>query len=343
MDSRLQAFIRRLPKAEIHLHLEGSIRPATFLELSRKYGTEWKDSDEAGLLESLFRYSNFNGFLETYKTICQHLREPQDYLRLLEELVVYFQEENIRYAEIIYTPSIPWKFSQPGDEILEGLLARSEELGREHGVTIRWILDCVRQFGREMAERTAQLAVEHRSRGVVALGLGGDEKSLPTREYQEVFVWAKANGLYIHVHAGEVGEPPAIWEALEVLGANRIGHGIQAARDSQLMEYLRQHAIALDICLSSNRQTGAWPLISDHPFQLLYRRGVPVTLNTDDPGLFQTRLGEEYWKAARAFQLSRQDLARIALQAIHSSFLPQPEKSRWMKELYNQIQQALPD
>ncbi len=340
-QSALERFIRRLPKAEIHLHLEGSISPARFLDLSRNYQTEYRDWDEPRVRKELFRYADFGQFLGVFKTVCQHLREAADYESLLLDLEAEFVRQNVRYAEIIYTPSIPWKFEADGEAILGRLLRTSQAIEAKGQVRIRWILDCVRQFGPEAAQRTAELAAKWRPQGVVAIGLGGDENSLPTEDFASVFAWARANSLHAHVHAGEIGEPEKIWEALKILGANRIGHGIQAARDPRLMDYLRDHAIGLDVCLSSNTQTGAWPMASGNPFWLLHKRGVPVTLNTDDPGLFQTDLGAEYALAAKLFELDAHDLAYIALQGVRSSFLDHPEKMRLMQEFQNEIHRLL--
>ncbi|MGH9340647.1 MAG: adenosine deaminase [Acidobacteriota bacterium] len=323
--SPLSEHIRSLPKAELHVHLEGAATPAILLELSRKYDTEYQSASEEKLVEELFKYKNFHQFLATYKIVCRHLREPADYLRLFSELAGYFESENIRYAEIIYSPSIPWKFERDGREVLLALLEQSEKFQSASGVIVRWILDCVRSFGVEAGWQTAQLAHEFQERGVVAVGLGGDELSLPLQEYQEIFRWVKAHQLYLHMHAGEIGGPEEVWKAVN-LGVNRIGHGIQSARDGSLIDYLRDHALALDICLTSNARTGAWPMISGNPFGLLYRRGVPVTLNSDDTGLFQVGLTKEFVKAIQHFDLTRDDVHRILLQGLHSSFLPHDQK-----------------
>lgn len=332
-----EEYIQRLPKAELHLHLEGSITLPIFQQLSEKYQTDYRTLAPDGLANWLYKYENFYDFLNTYKLICQHLQEPADYLLILEWLREYFVGQNIRYAEVIFTPSISWRFERRGEDVLAALLERGRQIESQSGVQIRWILDCVRSFGKEPAMRTAQLAKEFQSSGVVAIGLGGDEHALPMEEYREVFAWAKAHQLYAHVHAGEIGDPPQVWDALRILGANRIGHGIQAARDPALMDYLREHAIGLDICLTSNHKTRAWTTLSSHPFQLLYKRGVPVTLNTDDPGLFQTSLTQEYAKAARLFGLSRDDLHHIILQSVHCSFLPRDGKMALMQQFQDEI------
>ena len=332
-----ESYVRSLPKAELHLHLEGSVGPERLLALARRYGTELASLSVAELTEKLYRYASLHEFLGAFKVVCQHLRGKEDYGDILEDLAESLLRQGVFYAEIIYSPSIPWIWGRDGREILRHLLKTGARF-EEQGLVIRWVLDCVRQFGVEAAWRTARLAAEHRTDGVVALGMGGDELSLPLTEYREVFLWAKAHEIYVHVHAGEIGEPEQVWSALKDLGANRIGHGVQAARDPRLIEYLREHAVGLDVCLTSNLRTRAWAPLSQHPFPLLYRRGVPVTLNTDDPGLFRTSLTKEYLKASRVFGLTARDLQRIALQAVRCSFLPHEAKMAHMQRIQDQVE-----
>lgn len=330
-------YIRTLPKAELHVHIEGCMTPQRLHELSQTYDSRYRSLAAEILAQQSFQYEDFNDFLNTYKIACYHLRQPEDYLGLLDDLAEDYRLQHVRYAEIIYTPSIPWKWGRSGEGILAALTDSSRRIEEQQGTIIRWILDCVRQFGPEEAWRTARLAQKFQSRGVVGIGLGGDERSLPMSDYREVFLWAQANQLFVHVHAGEVGDPDQVWDALKILGANRIGHGIQSARDPRLMEYLREHAIGLDICLTSNLKTRAWAPLSEHPFHLLYRRGVPTTLNTDDPGLFQTGLTEELVKAVEHFELSVEDLHRIILQGVRSSFLPHDEKMLLMQKFQGEL------
>lgn len=337
----LSQYIRRLPKAELHLHLEGSVTPRIFLQLCRKYREEHQDWSEERVSKELFCYRDFHHFLEIYKLVCTLLREPDDYLELLDGLRDYLLEENIRYAEILYTPAIPWKCGRDAERILAALLDRSRQIGETSGVKLNWILDSVRQFGVEPAWKTVELAGAHNGDGVVAVGMGGDECSLSLSEYTDVFAWAKAHQLFVHIHAGEIGGPEQVWDALNIIGTNRIGHGIQAARDARLLEHLRVRAVGLDVCLTSNLKTGAWRPISDNPFGILYRRGIPVTLNSDDPGLFQTTLSREYELAARSFHLSIEELHRIVLQAVHCSFLPYAEKMLLMQDFQKEIQELI--
>ncbi len=329
--------VARLPKGELHLHLEGSIEPRRLLDLAQRHRTDLADCTLQEIRRKVYRFDDFGQFLLRFKTVCEHLREPVDYESLLDDLVGRLLAQTVRYAEIICTPSIPWRFGGDGEAVVEALLERSRKLETEQPIKLRWIFDCVRQFGPEPAWRTVRLAEQNRGRGVVAIGLGGDEHSLPLADFQEVFAFARANALNAHVHAGEIGEPKQIWDAVKLLGAHRIGHGIQAARDPALMNYLRDHAIALDVCLTSNQLTGAWAPISRNPFWLLHKRGVPVTLNTDDPGLFQTTLVDEYLAAAKYFDLTFQDLSSIALQSVRSSFLPHREKMEMMQQFQDEI------
>jgi len=337
VSDSLETYVRRMPKAEVHLHLEGSMSPVLLRRLAIKYQTELKDRRLEQIVETVYRYKDFAGFLESFSSICRHLREPADYTAILDDLSSTLLEQNVRYAEIIWSPSIPWKFGNDADAIMGGLAQRARQIEQQSGLKIRWILDCVRQMGPEMAKRTAEQALAFKSQGVAAIGLGGDENSLPMSDYEQVFRWAKANGLFVHVHAGEVGGPEQVWDAVKLLGANRIGHGIQAARDPRLMEYLRDHTVALDICLTSNLRTRAWTPISSHPLKLLYKRGVPVTLSTDDPGLFEVSLEGEFVKCSQLLGFTREDLRHLVLQAVRSAFLPTDEKTQLMQQFQNEL------
>ncbi|GAB4220334.1 MAG: adenosine deaminase [Acidobacteriota bacterium] len=333
----LVAQVRRLPKVELHLHLEGSVRIDTLMRLAKRHRTELAGLDVEAVRTAVYAFSDFRSFLASFRQICLHLRDPRDYIEIFRDLQAYLTGERIRYAEVIYSPAIPWRWGRDGREILMALLDEATAFEERSGIRVRWILDCVRQFGRAAAEQTAELAVEFQPRGVVGLGLGGDELSVPAEEFREVFAWARAHQVYTHIHAGEVGDPASIWEALQILGANRIGHGIQAARDGRLMEYLRERAVGLDVCLTSNVRTRAWPMLGDHPLGLLLRRGVPVSLNTDDPGLFETTLGEEFAKAVQFLGLGWEELVRVLLQGVRSSFLPHEEKMQLMQEISDAV------
>ena len=331
--SRLREQLLRMPKTELHLHLEGAVTPETVAELADRHSTELAGVGVGEVRERMLGYADFHGFLDSYGLVCRHLVEPDDYQLALERLAGELRRQNVVYAEVIYTPSIPWRFERDGQAILEALLDTGREIESGGGPRIRWILDCVRQWGDADARRTAELGVLYRERGVVALGLGGDELALPMADFRETYQWAKAQQLHIHIHAGEIGGPEQIWDALKLLGANRIGHGIQAARDPRLMDYLKEHAIGLDVCLTSNVRTGAWKPLSQHPFPLLLKRGVPVSINTDDPALFDTDLTGEYELAVTQFGLSRDELTQLVLHSVNRAFLPHDDKMALMGQV----------
>ncbi|GAB4240939.1 MAG: hypothetical protein Kow00109_16160 [Acidobacteriota bacterium] len=323
-------WLQELPKVELHLHLEGSATPEFLASLGAP--PSLTEAAESGTWRALFDFADFSEFLAAYRLICRVLRGPEEYLGLFRLVAEYLVHENIQYAEITMAPAIPRRFGYNAEEIVDALLGAAAEFQAKHGIQVRWIFDNVRQFGPEEAQWVAELAFAHRHRGVVAIGLGGDELARSAREFEAVYAWARSHELFAHVHAGEIGEPRSIWEAVEILGANRIGHGIHAARDPKLMEYLRSHTIGLDICLTSNLRTRAWPILRNHPLRLLMERGVPVSLHTDDPGLFATTLSQEYEKAISHLGCCEEDVVRLLLQAARSSFLSHRSKMEFLEE-----------
>lgn len=322
-------WLQELPKVELHLHLEGAATPE-FLE-GLGAPPSLVDAAEGGW-EAVFDFEDFAGFLAAYRLICRVLRGPEEYLALFRLVSEYLIAENIRYAEIFVAPAIPRRFGGNPEEIIDALLDAAAAFQGRSGVQVRWIFDSVRQFGPEEAQWVAELAFANRSRGVVGIGLGGDEMALPARDFEPVYAWARSHELFAHVHAGELGEPRSVWEAVEILGANRVGHGIQAARDPKLMEYLRSHTIGLDVCLTSNLRTRAWPILRTHPLPLLMQRGVPVSLHTDDPGLFGTTLTREYEKAMSQLGCREGDIVHLLLQAVRCSFLSHEAKMEFLEE-----------
>jgi len=302
-------FLGEMPKAELHLHLEGAVEAETLHEL-----------DPATPLEELrvlYRYPDFDGFLKAFASVGKRLRTPHDYALATRRLLERLEAQNVRYTEITLAAGVVlWK-GQPFEPIFEAV--RDAAAGSRVGV--RWILDAVRQFGVEQAMQVAELAVERASRGVVALGIGGSEERGPAEWFTEVFAFAKRAGLRLTAHAGESMGPESVWAALR-LGAERIGHGIAAAGDRELMRYLREKDIPLEICITSNLATGVVKRLEDHPVRRLYDAGVPITLNTDDPAMFGCTLEGEYRLAARRFGFSEAELRAIAGNGFRYAFAP---------------------
>ncbi len=300
-------FFQDLPKAELHLHLEGSLDAETVHELNPGVPLEH--------IREKYRFQTFQGFLDTFVYAVNALRKPEDYALVARRLLAKLAAQNVRYAEIIFSAGVVvWK-GQEFAPVFDAVTAAAAE----SPVEVRWILDAVRHFGVEHCRRVAELAAERVDRGVVGYGIGGNEERGPAHWFTEVFRCARGAGLRLTAHAGESCGPESIWAALE-LGAERIGHGIAAIRDPVLMKHLRDHDIPLEISISSNVMTGVVARLEDHPVRRLYDAGVPITLNTDDPGIFGVTLTSEYELAARSFGFTEEELRGVAGNAFRYAF-----------------------
>ena len=300
-------FLRELPKAELHLHLEGSVEPETLYELDPSTSIEE--------YRALYHYTDFDSFLRAFGAVGKRLRTPEDYGLITRRLLERLEAQNVRYAEIMVAAGVVlWK-QQDFAPIFECIHAAA----RESSVQVRWILDAVRQFGVEPAMQVASLAAERVNQGVVALGIGGSEERGPASWFTDVFAFARNAGLHLHAHAGESLGPESIWDAL-ALGAERIGHGIAAASDPALMCHLRDRDIPLEICITSNLVTGVVKRIEDHPVRRLFDAGVPIVLNSDDPAMFRCSLTGEYRLAAEQFGFTESELRQLAENAFRFAF-----------------------
>jgi len=291
--------LRSLKKCELHLHLEGAVRPETLCEIRPELKRE-----EA---QARMRFSDFGGFLEAFKWVHMCLQQPEDFALVLRRVMEELEGEGVCYAEINVSAGVILWRGLPLDEFF---LAMAEEAERGR-LPVRFVFDAVRQFGVEHAQAVAEAAVRWRGRGVVGFGIGGDEARGPARLFEEVFAWVRGQGLAALPHGGETAGPESVWEALGC-GARRIGHGIAAAQDEALMEELRRRGVALEICLTSNIRTGAVRRLEEHPVRRLFDAGVPLVLNTDDPALFETTLVREYELAREVFGFTDEELRQLA-------------------------------
>ncbi len=300
-------WVRVLPKASLHLHLEGSVEPDTIRELQPSLGAE---EIAAGT-----SFSDFSGFLKAYVWVNKLLRTPDDYALITRRLLERLTLENVRYAEVTLSAGMTlWK-EQKFATIFEAV---QHEASRS-AVDVRWILDAVRQFGAAHVAEVADLAIERAGQGVVAIGIGGDEERGPASWFGDIYRRCKDAGLHLHAHAGETAGPESVWQALSI-GAERIGHGIRSIEDPELVEELRRRRIPLEICITSNVRTGAVALLDAHPVRRLYDAGVPLVLDTDDPALFECTLSGEYDLAARQFGFTREELEELARNSFEFAF-----------------------
>jgi adenosine deaminase/aminodeoxyfutalosine deaminase len=332
--TREPTIVDSLPKAELHLHLEGSIRPETAIELAARYGVNLKREE----VVARYNYSDFLGFLEAFKWVTSYLREPDDYALITRRLAEELLRQNAAYAEVTISAGVMLRRTQNVEANLIAIneTAKSVPFAR---LRMAWILDATRQFGPDAAVEVARCASQLQRLGVVAFGMGGDELAGPTVNFRPAFDLARNEGLHLVCHAGEVGGPESVRESIDLLGAERIGHGIAVMRDPALAEFLAARRVPLEICPTSNLCTGALAkqtgksdaALKDHPLAQFIKRGLTITLSTDDPAMFHTDLLTEYSVAA-SLGLSSQQLVQLAEQSLSSSFLPPEDKRRMLDE-----------
>ena len=268
----------------------------------------------------LYQFRDFPGFLTAFKTVCEYLRSPEDYELITCRLVRRLRAAGVRHAEIYFAAGVLLWQGKPLEELFDGARAGCHGGQAEAEVEVRWIFDATRQFGPEAAMHTAHHAARLRDRGVVAIGIGGNETLAPPELFREVYAYARSEGLRLTAHAGETAGPESVWGALRALEAERIGHGLTAIRDPQLVTYLAERQIPVDICLSSNVRTGVLKTVKQHPLRSYFDAGVLVSLSTDDPSMFATDLVREYALAHEALGFSRNELRRLAENSFRAAF-----------------------
>jgi adenosine deaminase/aminodeoxyfutalosine deaminase len=295
------------PRAELHLHLEGSVDAATLMEIDPALTREE--------IAAAISYTDFAGFIQSYIWVNRRLLRPEHYALVARRLFERLDEEGVIYVEVTLSAGMMlWK-GQPFDPIF--LALQREALDAKFDV--RWILDATRQFGAEAAKPVFDLAAERVGDGVVAIGLGGFEAGGPALWFKDLYAEARDRGLRLTCHAGETTDAQSIWDALAI-GAERIGHGIRAIEDPPLVAHLREKNIPLEISITSNVRTGAVARLKDHPVRKLFDAGVPIVLNTDDPALFDCTLESEYQLARDEFGFTAEELATLAANSLRYAF-----------------------
>ncbi|TMD66139.1 MAG: adenosine deaminase [Chloroflexi bacterium] len=349
MESKIERYVTAVPKVELHVHLEGSIQPITLLTLAQRNGVPLP-VQTAEEMQRWFTFRDFNHFIEIYFAISRCLKTAEDYELIVYEFGANMARQNVRYAEVTFSPSTHYfSLGVPFDTFFAGLTKGRQRAQTAFGVEIRWIFDIVRDIpdaarNRQRAEYTLAVAQEGREDGVVALGLGGAEVDHPPEQYVTWFEKALESGLHSAPHAGETVGPASIWGALLTLGAERLGHGVRAIEDPTLVEYLAERQVPLEICPTSNICLGVYADISSHPLPLLYAAGIPITINSDDPPLFNTSLNHEVGLLFDIFKFDVNTVNDILLNGVRHSFLP-PQEKQSMETVFRaetaQLQQEL--
>lgn len=316
----LDDFISGLPKAELHVHHVGSASPRTVAELAARHAGSSPVPSDSERLAEYFTFTDFAHFIEVYLSVVDLLRTPEDIWTLTHEVARDLAGQNVRYAELTMTPytSIVWGI--PAEAYVEAIEDARAAAERDFGLTLRWCFDIPGESGTEAAGITLDTALRLQPDGLISFGLGGPEIGVPRPQFAPYFEQAMAAGLRSVPHAGESTGPQTIWDALRFLGAERIGHGIAAAQDEELMSYLADRQIVLEVCPTSNVRTRSTPSLAEHPLPTLVAAGVPVTINSDDPPMFGTTLNREYAIAAELLDLDPAGIADLARAAVHASF-----------------------
>jgi len=331
----IEDFIRRLPKAELHLHLEGTILPATLVELSARHDARPLTLAEA---ETLYEFTDFSGFMEAFKAVTRLLICPEDYELAAWRMMEHLAEQGVVHAEVYISVGVIylWRNHDPAafEPIFADLERARERAERELGLSLYWIFDAVRHFTVPEAERVFLKAVELKPAhpSIIGIGLGGDERRTGSEPFRAFYAQAAQAGLRLTNHAGETTGPEAIWEALAI-GSERIGHAVSAIQDENLVQELRAREVPLELCPTSNVRTGVCPSFAAHPLRRLFNLELLVTLNSDDPAFFGSDLANEFLLAHTEQGFTRDELRQLARNSFRASFLPAETKAAWLARI----------
>jgi len=338
--------LKRLPKTDLHLHLDGSLRPRTVWDLAKEQKVKLPAKTPAELAKRLVagpRVRNLGDYLKTFDITLSVLQEPEALERVAYELAEDCAAENVRHMEVRYSPILHQKKGLSLPAILDPVLAGLKRAEHEFRLSTGVIICGMRNISPKRSFELAQLAVEYRDHGVVAFDLAGEEKDHPARDHRKAFRFIAEHNLSSTVHAGEGFGPPSIAQALHDCGAHRIGHGTRLVEDPDLLHYVNDHRIPLEVCLTSNVQTRTVKSLKDHPFRQYLDAGLRVTLNTDNRTVSDTDLSREFALAARTFGLTTYQVKRIIVNGFKSAFLPYAEKARLLRRVVLEIDTVFMD
>lgn len=330
-----------LPKVELHRHLEGSLRLMTLREIGKAHGLPLPSTGELRELVSISADDplTFENFLSKFQTLRLFYRSPEIIHRITREAIQDAAADNVRYLELRFTPVALSRAERfPLQEVMDWVLHAGWAAAAQFGVKTRYIVSVNRQEGPLIAAEVARLAAERTGQGVVGIDLAGNEADFPGLNFEGVFNEARQSGLKVTIHAGEWGGAQNVADAISVLGAERIGHGVRVMEDPRAVALARERQVAFEVCITSNHQSGVAPNLVEHPLPRMIQAGLNVTINTDDPSISQITLGNEYRVACESLGLDRFQLRQRVLAAAQASFLPQAEK----QQLLDQIEAEFP-
>lgn len=319
----MHAYLKKIPKSELHVHIEGAISIKTLNRMAKRKGLE-------PLAEDIYVFDGFEGFVNIFASLSRYLTEEEDFYEMAQDFAARQAADNVVYTEAFFMPYFHFSGDVPPEAVLRGLEAGLAEGEKTYGITIKLIYDIPRIFGPEPGQKTLGFIEKHTSDRVIGIDLAGMEVPDSIATFADTFERARDMGLMTVAHAGEFSPPEHVWETLKLLKPRRIGHGLSAALDPGLMDYLTDKDIALEISPSSNVKLKAVPSLKEHPVQKFYKAGVPLVINTDDPAIFNTTLVDEYILLIRDLGFSENDAGRLIENSFRYSFLETNEKMRWL-------------
>ncbi len=328
MSAKIADYIRAMPKVELHIHLEGSIRPEILLQLAQKNMVELPYETVEGL-RNWYQFKDFDHFIQIYIVICSTLQDPEDFTLITYDLGRTLAQQNCRYAEITWTPGVHAESFERYLELFDGVRAGQQKAYDEFGIVMRWVPDVARQMPIDHCEQVAQWIATPESieRDVVAFGIGGPEVGFPPELFEHCAEIVHAQNIPVNPHAGETVGPASIWGAIRTLDAKRIKHGIRAIEDAELVQYLAANQILIEVCPKSNLCLGVYDSFDDYPLKELAAAGIPFTVSSDDPPMFNTTLTDDYLNTVQDCGLSLEQLEQSVLTGIQYSYLPEKEKT----------------
>jgi adenosine deaminase len=330
MQSRTPEFYRSLPKVDLHRHLEGSLRLGTLLEVAKAFGIDLPGTDRLRPMVQINRSDPLTSqnFLSKFETLREFYRSPEVIARLTKEAIADAAADNIRYLELRFTPVALSRVEDfPMNEVLDWVIQGANEASSKYEISTRLIASVNRHESLELAAKVIELAIDRREDGIVGIDLAGNEAEFPTTPFAPLFQEAKQSGMRITVHAGEWGGPENIDQAINLLGAERVGHGVRIIEDETLVTQARERGITFEVCITSNYQSGVVADLHEHPLNNMIAAGLNVTINTDDPSISQISLSDEYQAACEQLGLSIGTLRQRVLAGMKAAFLPVDERN----------------
>lgn len=338
---KLKTFVARIPKIELHLHLEGAISPDTLLELISRSTLEDSVKNMNDLQDKL-SYRNFAHFIETWIWKNQFIRDARDFEKIGYNVLRDLSQQNIKYVEAFYSPGDFEKQELSIKDITLNLLKAAQQAQSDFGIQCRYIIDLVRDDGPKAGMQRLDEVTPFLDQGVIGIGLGGSEQDYPAIDWIDVYKEARKRGFRLTAHAGEVAGPESVWSVINDLKVERVGHGLRSSEDPNLVAHLAETKIPLEMCPISNLKTGVVSSLSDHPIMKFLEQDIMVTINSDDPTLFNTSLTQEFNALIDELDVSLDDIKKLTLNAIESSFMTNDEKKKFLLEFETEFEDDLP-